>query len=361
MSTDISVDIPADFPPATRKPRKRLWTRDLRTARIVRYAIGVTAAVALAFGLDWPLFFVTPLFTAMFLAMPLPAPTIRQSLHTMLYPLVAFALGLLFTLLVLRYPLVYIPMLGLVMFHIYYLANRGGPFMLVLMCLLAVLLLPLMSTQHPALAVAVALYFVWSAVLAVILVLLAHGLFSDPPSERPAAAAAGFQPGYSSKAAAAALKSTVVILPLATLFIAFSSTDQMLIMIFAAVFSLSPELTNGSAVARKSLTSTLIGGVAAVVFFYLIVAVPEYHFFIALMFFTTLLFGAGIFSDNPLAKYLSSAVTALLILLGTSMGEGASLTDKYIVRVLLISGAAVYIVGALSVFDHFWSRKNPRT
>lgn len=356
MSTDISADIPADLP-----PRKRLWTRDLRTARIVRYAIGVTTAVALAFGLNWPLFFVTPVFAAVFLAKPLPAPTIRKSLRTILYPVVAFAVGLLFTLLVLRYPIVYVPALGLVLFHIYYLANRGGPFVLVLMCLIAVLLLPLMSVQHAALAVVVALYFVWSAVLAIILALLAHGLFPDPPSERVAPAAAGFQSGYSSEAASAALKSTVVMLPLATLFIAFSSTDQLLIMVFAAIFSLSPELTKGSAAAQKSLTSTLIGGVGALIFFWLIVAVPEFHFFATLMLFTTLLFGVGIFSDHSLAKYLSSAVTALLILLGTSMGEGASLTDKFIIRVLLISAAAIYFVGALSVLDQFWSRKDPRT
>ena len=355
MSTDIPASRVAVLP-----PRKRLWTDDLRTARIVRYAIGVTAAVALAFGFDWPLFVITALFTAVFLAMPLPALTIRESLHAMLYPLVAFAVGLVFTLLVLRYPLVYVPALGLVLFHIYYLANRGGPFILVLMCLIAVLLLPIMGTQHPALVVVVALYFAGSAVLAVILVLLAHGLFPDPPSQHPTPATAGFQPGYSRGAASAALKSTVVMMPLATLFIAFSLTDQILIMIYAAIFSLSPELTKGSAAALKSLASTLIGGVAAVVFFFLIVAVPQFHFFIALMLFTTLLFGAGIFSDHPLAKYLSSAVTALLILLGTSMGEDVSLFDQYIVRVLLIGGAALYVVGALSVLDHFGSRKNWR-
>jgi hypothetical protein len=355
MSTDIPASRLTDLP-----PRKRLWTDDLRTARIVRYAIGVTAAAALAFGLNWPLFFITPLFTALFLAMPLPAPTIRESLHVMLYPFVAFAVGLVFTLLVLRYPLVYVPALGLVLFHIYYLANRGGPFILVLMCLIAVLLLPLMGTQHPALVVVVALYFAGSAVLAVILVLLAHGLFPDPPSQHPTPAAADFQPGYASQAASAALKSAVVILPLAAVFIAFCWADQALIMIFAAIFSLAPELTKGSAVALKSLTSTLIGGVAAVVFFFLIVAVPEFHFFITLMLFTTLLFGAGIFSDHPLAKYLSSAVTALLILLGTSMGEDVSLADKYIVRVLLISAAALYFFGALNVLDHFGSRQNRR-
>ena len=253
MSTDIPTSRVAVLP-----PRKRLWTDDLRTARIVRYAIGVTAAVALAFGFDWPLFVITPLFTAVFLAMPLPAPTIRESLHTMLYPVVAFAVGLVFTLLVLRYPLVYVPALGLVLFHIYYLANRGGPFILVLMCLIAVLLLPIMGTQHPALAVVVALYFAGLAVLAVILVLLAHGLFPDPPSDRVVPVAAGFQPGYSSKAASAALKSTAVMMPLATLFIAFSLTDQILIMIYAAIFSLSPELTKGSAAAlmAPSMPST---------------------------------------------------------------------------------------------------------
>ena len=57
MSTDISAAISSDALSAAPKPRKRLWTRDLRTARIVRYAVGVTATAALAFGINWPLFF----------------------------------------------------------------------------------------------------------------------------------------------------------------------------------------------------------------------------------------------------------------------------------------------------------------
>ncbi len=361
MSTDIPAAISSDALSAAPKPRKRLWTRDLRTVRIVRYAVGVTAAAVLAFGINWPLFFVTPLFIAVFLAMPLPAPTLRKSFQSMLYVLVAFALGLVFTLLVLRYPLVYVPALGLLLFHIYYLANRGGPFVLVLMSLLAVLILPLVSVQHPALALVFAPSFAWSGVLAIILVSLAYGLFPDPPSERPGPAAGGFQPGYSNAAALNAMKSTVAILPLVTLFIAFGWTSQLLIMMFAAIFSLSPEFSKGQAAAVKSLTSTLIGGLAALVFFWLIVAVPEFHFFIALMLLTTLMFGTGIFSDAPLAKYLPSAVTALIILLGSSMGEDVNITDKFIVRVILIGAAALYVVAVLSVLDHFWPRKSPGT
>jgi len=229
------------------------------------------------------------------------------------------------------------------------------------MSLLAVLILPLVSVQHPALALVFAPSFAWSGVLAIILVSLAYGLFPDPPSERPGPAAGGFQPGYSNAAALNAMKSTVAILPLVTLFIAFGWTSQLLIMMFAAIFSLSPEFSKGQAAAVKSLTSTLIGGLAALVFFWLIVAVPEFHFFIALMLLTTLMFGTGIFSDAPLAKYLPSAVTALIILLGSSMGEDVNITDKFIVRVILIGAAALYVVAVLSVLDHFWPRKSPGT
>lgn len=91
--------------------------------------------------------------------------------------------------------------------------------------------------------------------------------------------------------------------------------------------------------------------------FYLVVAVPELHFFTTLMFFFTLIFAMGTFSDKPYAIYLSSAVTTLIVLLGSSMGEGASITDVFISRVLLISGATLYIVIVMTVLEHLWSRE----
>ena len=49
----------------------------------------------------------------------------------------AFVLGLFFAFFLLPFPLVYVPMLGLTLFHIYYLANRRGPLFLVLMSIIA--------------------------------------------------------------------------------------------------------------------------------------------------------------------------------------------------------------------------------
>ena len=315
--------------------------------------------MAIAFGFEWPLYFLTPLLTAFFLALPLPAPTLRQIFDNILYVLVAFAVGLVFTLFLLPYPLVYVAALGLVLFRIYYLANRGGPIFLILMSMLAVLILPMMVQAHEGLAMGFALYFVQSALLAIIIFALAHGVIPDPPGERPALPYGGFQRGYSRVAAMNALKSTIAILPLATLFIAGGWAGELLILVFAAIFSLTPEVSKGTATALKSLTSTLIGGFAAMVFYYLIVAVPEFHFFIALMLLTTLLFGMNIFSAKPIAKYLPSAFIALVILLGSSLGEDANFMGKFFMRVVLLSAAALYVVAALSTLNHFWLRKSP--
>ncbi|UCE89011.1 MAG: DUF2955 domain-containing protein [Pseudomonadota bacterium] len=355
MSTDNTAAITAR--------RKGLWsaawTRDLRTARIVRFATGVTFAAAVAFAIEWPLSFLVPVLTAVFLAMPLPGPTPQQVLSNIFYVLGAFALGLVFTLLLLPFPLIYVPLLGLSLFHIYYLLNRGGPFMLVLMCILAVLILPMMSQAHDVLASGFTTGFVWSGSLAIALVWLAHAVFPDPSAQRQAPAPHRFPTGYSAPAAEAALKSTIVVLPVATLFIASEWSGQILVMVFIAIFSLSPELAKGQAAGIKSLKSTIAGGLAALVFYHILIVVPEYHFFIALMLLTALLFAVNIFSNKPTAAYYPSAFTALLILVSTSMGEGADFGEKFVMRVIYIAAATIYVVLALIVLERYWPARYP--
>jgi hypothetical protein len=41
------------------------------------------------------------------------------------------------------------------------------------------------------------------------------------------------------------------------------------------------------------------------------------------------------------------------------MGEGAEFTEKFIMRVILITLAVIYIVTALRVLDSFWPVKTP--
>ncbi len=102
-----------------------------------------------------------------------------------------------------------------------------------------------------------------------------------------------------------------MVLPLVVVFIALEFHSQILVMVFAAIFSLIPEVSAGRAMGSASFRSTLLGCVAAIAVYWLMVAVPEFHFFLVLWFVTMLLFARYIFSEHPLAKYMGSAATAM--------------------------------------------------
>jgi len=329
---------------------------DQTSVRIVRFALGVTIAVALAYGIEWPMAFLFPVLTAVMLSLPLPMPTLAGGLRNMMHSLLAFGIGLVFSLFFINYPIAYILMLGLVLFHLYYYLNRGGSFWLTLMSMLAILILPMLANTAEGLATGLALGFIGTSWLTVIMVWFAHLLVPDPVRgqlpQRP-----GFQPGFSALSARSAFKSTVVVLPLASLFIIFNLMDYLLVMVFSAIFILNPELSKGREAGRNSLISTLLGGLSAWVFYWLIVAVPEYHFYIALMLFTTLVFGMNTFSQKPTAKYYGSALVALLVLVNGSMGEGSDFTTLFIQRILLIVLAVLYITSVLKILDSYWPAK----
>ena len=127
-------------------------------------------------------------------------------------------------------------------------------------------------------------------------------------------------------------------------------------MVFAAIFTLVPDITKGKVAGVNSVTSTLIGGLSASVFYILLLAVPEFYFFIVLMVFATLVFGLIIFSGKPYAKYYGSAFTAMFILVNSSTADGADFTSNFIFRVLFITLVTVYVVVSLMVLDRYWPR-----
>ncbi|MCW8942027.1 MAG: DUF2955 domain-containing protein, partial [Gammaproteobacteria bacterium] len=86
---------------------------DPKQIKILRYAVGLTIASALAFGIAWPLSFLLPVLSAVFLALPLPKLTLSQGLRNIRDSLFAFAVGFIFTLFILPYPVIFVPLLAL--------------------------------------------------------------------------------------------------------------------------------------------------------------------------------------------------------------------------------------------------------
>lgn len=328
--------------------------------RTFRYTIGLTIASALAFGIAWPLAFLFPVLSAVILAMPLPKLTPAQGLRNMRDTLFAFSVGFIFTQFILPFPIIFVPCLALVLFHTYYHLNRGGSFWLVLMLLICLLLMPMLAGLDARLAIGVASGLVGSSWLSICLLWLVHYIVPDAPVSPEALKAmkkpAGYQPGYSAPAAESALKSAIVVLPIAIIFIANNWTSQILVLVFAAIFTLTPDLEKGREAGMNSIKSTLIGGAAAFFVYWLLVAVPLYGLMVLLIFLASLLFGNAIYTGSALAKYLPSAMVALIILVSSSLGDDSNFTEVFFQRIFLISMAVIYVVSALKVLDAFWPK-----
>lgn len=330
----------------------RPWTRDRRTAKIVRFCVGSTAAAVVAFAYEWPLSFVCPLLTIVFLSKQIPGFTHRQW-YPIAYVIGAVLLGLTFTLFLHPYPMVFVSMLGLVLFHLFYYLNRAGSFVFGIVSLLSVLILPMMTAAHEQLAIVFALYFAFSAALAVVIFIVAYKLFPDPPGS-PEPPPSTFASGYSAAAAKASLTSTLAVLPLVVVFNAFELSGELVALIYAVILSLQARSEAGWREGMKMLKATLIGSVATILVYGLLVAVPEMHFFMLVWLVTMLIFARVIFSDHPMSAYAGSAATAMTILIATSMGAGADYVGKIVIRIGMIMIAALYVAVALAILERYF-------
>ncbi|WP_259337783.1 DUF2955 domain-containing protein [Colwellia sp. RSH04] len=325
---------------------------NVNTMRVFRFAFGVTFSGALAYGGNWPLSFLTIVFSAMILAMPLPKPSLRASAFNMISTLVAFALGLVFSLFFLNFPVAYLLTLAIVFFHLYYYLNRGGSFWFTLMSMIAILILPMIANSHEGLAISFSVGFVYSSWLTIAIIWLAHFVFPDPEfTQFPVKPK--YNKAYVPLAAKLALKSTLVAFPIAAVFIMYDLSDYLLVMVFSAIFILKPDLTQGKEAGKNSLLSTFLGGIFAWLFYWLIVAVPQFHFYLLILLITSLFFGRQIFAGSKTSKYYNSGFIALLVVVNSSMAADANFNAILAQRILLITGAIVYIVFALKFIEKF--------
>lgn len=349
----MSINTPInDSNPAAVIPGKYSWRRDLRTVRILRLAVGTTVAMAIAQGINWPLSYATPAIVVAMLTMPSPPLTYRETLENIFYAVCAFSIGLVVTLFLLPFPVVFILAYGLIFFFVHYYLHKGAPFFLILMLVLMTTILPLVANAHEGLSRFLGFSILFGACLAAIIIQLAHGLFPDPPGAETVTPTT-FQAGYSPHAAGIALQTALVILPAMVAFLSFGWEVHVTGMLYIGLIALEGGLAHSKKEAEQYLVANLIGGLTAIVFYCLIVALPAYHFFVALLFLTTLLLATRTFDDRPTARYYPSALIGLAILISSSTGPGVDMSVVYSKRLLYIALASVYVIAATSVLDRY--------
>jgi hypothetical protein len=352
----MSADSPAVAVPAGR------WRLDIRSRRVLRYALGSTIAMTVAMTFNWQLAFLAPVLSLSFLASPAPRPTFQQGITFVAVIAVACFAGLKLGQYLISYPLVFIPFAGLVLLRIFYMMASGRSPLLTMWLLIALLVIPLITITSPAIANMVAMGILTGATVTICVVWLAYGLLPDPPglhagTAASAAAAAKELPPALERFKTAAI-STLIVLPLLVLFYSLSMQSAILILVFVALLAPQPGFATNFKAGGALIIGNAIGGAAAIIMYELLSMVPQLYFLVLMTFLAGLFFGARLFSDNPIAKLYGMAFSTLLLIIGstTASGTGEAESEVYI-RVAQITIAVVWIVMASGVADRFVRRK----
>jgi len=309
----------------------------LRTRRILRFAIGITLGMALATGIAWPLSFLTPVLVGLLLSSPAPL-TLRAGIGFVAIIAVAMGASFVFSVVFLSYPVIFLALIGLLLFRIFHAASGDAHPLSILWMVVGLCVIPLVTLTSAQAGAILAAYITIGAAVAVALALLVQGLIPDPvvPSAAAAAPTPKTTPQASERFRSAAV-STLAVWPLLVFFYAFQLTGDLVVLIFAAVLAISASLQAGFKGGMALIIANVGGGVITILMYNLLVAVPEFGFFVVLMLLTTL-------------------NTVLIIIGGVTTSTGEAGAEIY-VRLTQIIIAVIYIVVSMGLLESLWKRK----
>lgn len=301
--------------------------------------------------------FLTPIIAFVFLAMP---AWIGWRMAGQLLIRLAFSLllGIIIAEFFINYPLLCLPLYGLLFFLIYYNDTPSAPPMAVFFITLAITVIPIMSFSGIAVAHVVAFYLLVNMGLGLFFSWLFHTVLPDSRAAQTENQVAPDKPAQPEAVERPvrirlALVSTIVALSAVIIFFSLDLSQYVLALIYICFMASAPSTNASVAVMKANATATCIGGIAIIIAFNLLVAVPTYPFLIALVLFFSLFFAGKIYGGGTNAAAFSSGFTTFLVLLGSSTGVDNTASVNFYLRIAQVLFAGIFTVGALVVIEHF--------
>ena len=143
---------------------------------MMRYALGTTLIMVAALGLDYTLAYMTPVLAVNFFVPGAKPPTLKTAVSFLMVVAIAIFTGIMFSRFFLEYPLVFLPLLILILFHIYYIESFQQ---IKLWFIISLLVIPMISLESDQLGKTIALNLFLNALLAISLVLIVYFIFPD--------------------------------------------------------------------------------------------------------------------------------------------------------------------------------------
>ena len=328
--------------------------------RILRLAAGTSSALWFSQVVAWDVSFIMPVLVSFLLAIPIPAPRLKQGIIFIL----ALALPAYGALLLLpamdNYKVVAILILIAATFWSFYYSAKGGSPVLGAFLTMGLALLTAVGSDSIDAMLMVNKALVFNAVIAMLFVWLAHAFFPDPP--RPANAGPRPSPPVPERAMAiwSAWRSTIIVFPIMFFFLLYQgSAGYLIVMIKVASMGQQVENDLTRAAGKSVLMSTVIGGIGAIIMWQLLSIWPSLILYTLLIALGGLIMGRRIFSGLAMhaqAGTWSYAFLTMIVLIAPAVLDGAggsSASVGFYNRLSMMFAATLYSVVAVRIYDAF--------
>ena len=308
--------------------------------RILRFTIGVGLAVFLAAWINWQLAFVAPVFTAKFLV---DKPNLhRETIYELLLALVAtMGLGLLLSGGITQYPIVLMIAVGLMMAWGYYLFTDPKWNLFATILLIAVLMLPFMAINNPAISLILASGLAISGAVSVAIFALVHIYLPEPDSEF-----AGYaQPPIGKEQRwHASFRAMLISFPVVCFFFVFQISEALLTMMFVALLSLMITSEKSVKLSAFLIISNGIGGMLAISAFSILAIVPNIFFYTAFIALLAVWIGKKIYTVPEKAPIFATAFSTLLVLIGSTLMSSGDIDSNTFIRIFQLVLVGTYMI-----------------
>ncbi|HDM8057726.1 DUF2955 domain-containing protein [Vibrio harveyi] len=308
--------------------------------RILRFTIGVGLAVFLAAWINWQLAFVAPVFTAKFLV---DKPSLhRETIYELLLALIAtMGLGLLLSGGITQYPIVLLIAVGLMMAWGYYLFTDPKWNLFATILLIAVLMLPFMAINNPAISVVLASGLAISGAVSVAIFALVHIYLPEPDSEFAGYAA---PPIGKEQRWHASFRAMLISFPVVCFFFIFQISEALLTMMFVALLSLMITSEKSVKLSAFLIISNGIGGILAILAFSILAIVPSIFFYTAFIALLAVLIGKKIYTVPEKAPIFATAFSTLLVLIGSTLMSSGDIDSNTFIRIFQLVLVGTYMI-----------------
>lgn len=326
--------------------------------------VGVTTAVAVAYGMAWPLSFIAPLFASIFLIFPVWIGW-RMAVQLLFRLACSLLIGLVISEFFLDFPLLCVPLYGLLFFFIYFNDTPSAPPMAAMFMTIGITIVPIMGLSGALISHFIALALLFNMGVGLFFAWLFHAVVPDHLAKQNAQTIAGKKPDPPpgpprEERARLALVSTIVALAAVTLFFSLNLGAYAFAMIQICFMAGAPNANASFQVMKGNALACCVGGAAIIIVFNLLVAVPTYPFLVALVLCFVLLFSKQIYGGGPMTKVFISSLTTFLVLLGTSTMVDKVASTNFYLRIGQILFAGLFAVAGLILVEHLLRPGNSR-